>query len=306
MSFVIWRVKQELWRNMLVTGHSRQDNIITIRSTIVLKKEKCIMDMGLKYKTALVTGSTKGIGKAIAIELAKEGVNVLINGRNYEEVERTVNEIKSDFPATSPQNATADIVDIGQREALFEKCPEIDILVNNMGIYEIMQYVDVDDEVWEKYFRTNVLAANGLSKFYLPKMLKNDYGRLIFIASEEAIMPSGQMPQYGMTKSMLLSLSKSLSKLTIGTEVTVNTIMPGPTLSENVHQIIESMYPHEDMTFSEKEKDFMVTNLPQSEIQRFIKPIEIGRLATFVCSPYASAFKGSPIRMDGGMVPTIF
>ncbi|UKS28464.1 SDR family oxidoreductase [Paenibacillus sp. HWE-109] len=264
------------------------------------------MDMGLNNKTALVTGSTKGIGKAIAIELAKEGVHVLINGRNYEEVERVVTEIKSDFPATSPQNATADLVERGQREALFEKYPDIDILVNNMGIYEIMQYENVDDDIWEKYFRTNVLAANGLSKFYLPKMLKNEYGRIIFIASEEAIMPSGQMPQYCMTKSMLLSLSKSLSKLTKGTEVTVNTIMPGPTLSENVHQIIEGIYPDEHMTFSEKEKDFMTANLPQSEIQRFIKPIEIGRLAAFVCSPYASAFKGSPIRMDGGMVPTIF
>lgn len=264
------------------------------------------MDMGLYNKTALVTGSTKGIGKAIAIELAKEGVNVLINGRNYEEVERTINEIKLDFPATTPQNATADIVDIRQREALFEKYPNIDILVNNTGIYEIMKYEDVNDEVWEKYFRTNVLAANGLSKFYLPKMLKNDYGRIIFIASEEAIMPSGLMPQYCMTKSMLLSLSKSLSKLTIGTEVTVNTILPGPTLSEKVQQIIESVYPNEDMTFSEKEKEFMTANLPQSELQRFIKPIEIGRLTTYVCSPYATAFKGSPIRMDGGMVPTIF
>ncbi|WP_449354710.1 SDR family NAD(P)-dependent oxidoreductase [Virgibacillus natechei] len=264
------------------------------------------MDMGLTNKTALVTGSTKGIGKAIAIELAKEGVNVLINGRNYEEVERIVNEIKSDFPTTSPQNAAADIVDVEQRKILFEKYPNIDILVNNMGIYEIMQYEDVDDEVWEKYFRTNVLAANGLSKFYLPKMLNNEFGRIIFIASEEAVMPSGQMPQYCMTKSMLLSLSKSLSKLTIGKDVTVNTIMPGPTLSENVHQIIEGMYDNKDMTFSEKEKEFMTANLPQSEIQRFIRPTEIGRLTTFVCSPYASAFKGSPIRMDGGLVPTIF
>ncbi|KOP65919.1 oxidoreductase [Bacillus sp. FJAT-18019] len=264
------------------------------------------MDMGLHNKTALVTGSTKGIGKAIAIELAKEGVHVLINGRNHEEVERTVHEIKEKFPATSPQNAAADIVDIKQREALLKKFPDVDILVNNMGIYEIMQYEDAHDEVWEKYFRTNVLTANGLSKFYLPAMLKKDYGRIIFIASEEAMMPSGQMPQYAMTKSMLLSLSKSLSKLTIGTEVTVNTILPGPTLSENVQQIIEGIYPNEDMTFSEKEKTFMTTNLPQSEIQRFIRPMEIGRLAAFVCSPYASAFKGSPIRMDGGMVPTIF
>ncbi|UOE96464.1 SDR family oxidoreductase [Alkalihalobacillus sp. LMS39] len=264
------------------------------------------MDMHLKNKTALVTGSTRGIGKAIAIELAKEGVNVLINGRNYEEVERTVKEIKLEFPDTLPQNATADIVDIKQREALFKKHPQIDILVNNVGIYEIMKYEDIDDEVWDKYICTNVLAGNGLSKFYLPKMLKNNFGRIVFIASEEAVMPSGQMPQYCMTKSMLLSLSKSLSKLTVGKEVTVNTIMPGPSLSENVHQIIDGMYPNEDMTFSEKEKKFMTTNLPQSEIQRFIKPTEIGRLTTFICSPYASAFKGSPIRMDGGMVPTIF
>ncbi|WP_019910245.1 SDR family NAD(P)-dependent oxidoreductase [Paenibacillus sp. HW567] len=264
------------------------------------------MDMGLSNKTALVTGSTKGIGKAIAIELAKEGVNVLINGRHHEEVERVVKEIKLDFPGTSPQNATADIVDITQREALFEKYPDVDILVNNMGIYEIMQYEDVDDEVWEQYFRTNVLAANGLSKFYLPGMLNNDYGRIIFIASEEAVMPSGQMPQYAVTKSMLLSLSKSLSKLTTGTEVTINTILPGPTLSENVQHIIEGIYANDDISFSEKEKKFMTTNLPQSEIQRFIRPFEIGRLAAFVCSPYASAFKGSPIRMDGGMVPTIF
>ncbi|PWW08745.1 3-oxoacyl-[acyl-carrier protein] reductase [Paenibacillus cellulosilyticus] len=264
------------------------------------------MDMGLINKTALVTGSTKGIGKAIAIELAREGVNVLINGRSADEVERVVNEIKAEFPATTPRNAAADIVDSQQREALFNKFPDIDILVNNMGIYEIMQYEDVTDEVWETYFRTNVLAANGLCKLYLPEMLKREFGRIIFIASEEAVMPSGLMPQYGVTKSMLLSLAKSLSKLTTGTEVTVNTLLPGPTLSENVQHIIDGIYANEEMTWAEKERSFMKTNLPQSEIQRFIRPSEIGRLAAFVCSPFASAFKGSPIRMDGGMVPTIF
>lgn len=264
------------------------------------------MDMGLTNTTALVTGSTKGIGKAIAIELAREGVHVLINGRSEEEAERVVEEIRQQFPSTTPRSAAADITDAQQREALFAKFPDIDILVNNTGIYEIMRYEDVDDEVWERYFRTNVLAANSLARFYLPRMLKNGYGRIIFIASEEAVMPSGQMPQYCMTKSMLLSLSKSLSKLTIGTEVTVNTIMPGPTLSENVQQIIEGIYANDERSFAEKERTFMSTNLPQSEIQRFIRPYEIGRLAAFVCSPFASAFKGSPIRMDGGMVPTIF
>lgn len=264
------------------------------------------MELGLRHKKALVTGSTKGIGKAIATELAQEGADVLVNGRGREEVERTVDEIKTRFPSTAPRNAAADLTDKEQREALFEKHPDIDILVNNMGIYELMRYEDVDDDIWETYFRTNVLAANALTRFYLPKMLEKPYGRVIFIASEEAVMPSSQMPQYAMTKSMLLSLAKSLSKLTIGTEVTVNTIMPGPTLSEKVHRIIAGMYPEENLSFSEKEKKFMAENLPQSEIRRFIKPMEIGRLAAFVCSPYASAFKGSPIRMDGGMVPTIF
>lgn len=264
------------------------------------------MDMGLHNKTALVTGSTKGIGKAIAFELAKEGVHVYVNGRSEEEAERTVQELKSAFPDTSPQNAAADLVDIEQREALFRKFPQVDILVNNMGIYELMKAEDVDDAALERYFRTNVFAANGLSQFYLPKMIDNPFGRILFIASEEAVMPSGQMLQYAMTKSALLSLSKSLSRLTRGTDVTVNTIMPGPTLSEQVQHIIEGLYPDEHMTFSEKEKAFMASSLPQSEIQRFIRPAEIGRLAAFLCSPYASAFRGSPIRMDGGMVPTIF
>lgn len=262
--------------------------------------------MGLSNKTALVTGSTKGIGKAIALELAKEGVNVLVNGRNNEEAEQIVKEIKSAYPTTSPQNAAADIVDMQQREALLEKFPYVDILINNMGIYEIMQYEDITDEIWEKYFRTNVLAANSLSKYYLPKMLEMNDGRIIFIASEEAIMPSGLMPQYGMTKSMLLSLAKSISMLTKASEVTINTIMPGPTLSENVQHIIEGIYANEEMTFAEKEKHFMIHNQPQSAIQRFIRPTEVGRLAAFLCSPYASAFKGSPIRMDGGMIPTIY
>lgn len=264
------------------------------------------MDMGLQGKTALVTGSTKGIGKAIAAELAKEGVNVLINGRNHDEVEQTVNEIRSRFPAVSLQNAAADLTDMKQTEALFGQYPQVDILVNNMGIYEIMSYEDATDDIWERYFRTNVLAANGLCRFYLPAMLENNDGRIVFIASEEAVMPSGQMPQYAVTKSALLSLSRSLSGLTAGTEVTVNTIMPGPTLSEHVQQIIEGVYVSENLTFAEKEQKFMAANLPRSELQRFIRPSEIGRLAAFLCSPYASAFRGSPIRMDGGMVPTIY
>ncbi|MFB9324520.1 SDR family NAD(P)-dependent oxidoreductase [Paenibacillus aurantiacus] len=264
------------------------------------------MDMGLTNKTALITGSTKGIGKAIAFELAKEGVHVLVNGRDAEEAKRTVRELKDAYPSTSPRNAAGDLTDAEQRAALFERFPQIDILVNNAGIYELMNYEDASDDVWDKYFQANVLAANALCRFYLPVMLKQGAGRILFMASEEAVMPSGLMPQYAMTKSMLLSLSRSLSKLTVGTDVTVNTILPGPTLSEKVQHIVEGSFPNAEMTFAEKEAAFMAATLPQSELRRFIRPAEIGRLAAFVSSPLASAFRGVPIRMDGGMVPTIF
>lgn len=264
------------------------------------------MNLNLTGKTALVTGSTQGIGKAISIELAREGVNVLINGRNIQETARVTEEIRSMFPATSPQSAAADLTDPQQRESLFERFPSIDMLINNMGIYEILNYEEASDEVWERYFRTNVLAANALCRFYLPDLLKN-HGRILFIASEEAVMPSGQMPHYAVTKSSLLSLSRSLSKLTAGTGATVNTILPGPTLSENVRQIINGLPTQEEGSdFAAKQKSFMANRLPQSELGRFIRPEEIGRLAAFICSPLSGAFRGSPIRMDGGMVPTIY
>lgn len=264
------------------------------------------MDMGVKGKTALVTGSTKGIGKAIAIELAKEGANVLINGRKKQEVTALVAELKERFPETTPQSAVGDLVIPEIRQQLFEKFPQVDILINNMGIFQPMAYEEIEDETWETFFQTNVLAANSLVKFYLPKMLKENFGRVIFIASEEALMPSGEMPQYSMTKTMQLSLAKSLSKLTKGTQVTVNTIMPGSTMTEGVRDMIEEMYSDPTMSLSEKETLFMQTNRPLSQIQRLIDPSEIGRLAVFVSSPYASAFSGAALRMDGGMVPTIF
>lgn len=194
------------------------------------------MDLHLTNKLALITGSTKGIGKAIAIEMAREGTDVIINGRNEAEVTKVVKEIQTMFPDTHPQAGTADISIESQRATLLEKFPKVDILVNNMGIFEPMEYWDIDDATWEKFFTVNVLSGNALAKAYLPKMLAQDFGRIIFIASEEAVMPSGEMPQYSMTKTMNLSLAKSLSNLTVGTHVTVNTVMPGSTLTEGVEK----------------------------------------------------------------------
>lgn len=169
-----------------------------------------------------------------------------------------------------------------------------------------MDYFDIDDATWERFFTTNVLSGNDLAKHYLKGMLERNFGRIIFIASKEAIMPSGEMPQYSMTKTMNLSLAKSLSKLTKGTQVTVNTVMPGSTLTEGVEAMIDEMYKDSDLPKSEWEHDFMIHHRPLSQIERLIRPEEIGRLVTFIASPYATAFSGAAIRADGGMVPTIF
>lgn len=149
------------------------------------------MDLHLTHKLALITGSTKGIGKAIATELAREGADVIINGRNQVEVDQVVADIKTQFPNTNPQGAAADIANEANRTHLFEQYPKVDILINNMGIFQPMEYADIDDATWNKFFQINVLAGNALAKFYLPKMLDQDFGRIIFIASEEAVMPSG-------------------------------------------------------------------------------------------------------------------
>lgn len=263
------------------------------------------MKMDLNGKVALVTGSTKGIGKAIAIELAREGTNVIINGRTNETVEPVVTEIKKKFPNTNPAGAPFDISDKEQREDLFKKFPKIDILVNNTGIFKPMNYFDITEDIWQKFIDVNFYSGNALAKFYLPKMLEQDFGRIIFIASEEAIMPSGEMPQYSLTKTMNLSLAKSLSKLTIGTHVTVNTIMPGSTLTEGVQKMIDDMYKDSDLPRDQWENDFMKNHRPLSQIQRLIRPQEVGRFVTFVASPYASSFSGEALRLDGGLVPTI-
>lgn len=264
------------------------------------------MELGLKQKKALVTGSTKGIGKAIAIELAKEQADVIVNGRNAAEVTALVDYLKAEFPETNPQGVVADLAREEDLELLFEQVPEVDILVNNMGIFEPMDYFAIEDETWEKFFKVNVLSGNALAKFYMKKMLEKNFGRVIFIASEEALMPSGQMPQYSMTKTMNLSLAKSLSKLTKGTAVTVNTIMPGSTLTEGVEKMLQDLYAETDLPQDQWETEFMKEHRPLSQIQKLIRPEEIGRFVAFVSSPYATAFSGAALRLDGGLVPTIF
>lgn len=264
------------------------------------------MDLHLTKKLALITGSTKGIGKAIAIELAREGADVIINDRREAEVQAIVAELQAQFPQVKVQGVAADLAKAADQARLFAEIPHIDILVNNMGIFQPMDYFEIDDATWEKFFQVNVLAGNALARHYLPAMLQQDFGRIIFIASEEAVMPSGEMPQYSMTKSMNLSLAKSLSKLTVATHVTVNTIMPGSTLTEGVAKMLHDMYADTDLPEDQWEADFMKNHRSRSQIQRLIRPEEIGRFTAFVASPDHGAFSGEALRMDGGLVPTIF
>lgn len=264
------------------------------------------MEMGLEHKRVLVTGSTKGIGRAIATAFAKEGADVVINGRRADTVQAVVEQLAAAYPETTPVAAPFDISDPTEAEKLFKSVPTVDVLVNNMGIFAPMAYADIDDATWDRFFKVNVLSGNRLAKHYLPSMLANDFGRIIFIASEEAVMPSGEMPQYSMTKSMNLSLAKSLSKLTVGTHVTVNTVMPGSTLTEGVQHMLDEIYADSDLPKDQWEHDFMVNHRPLSQIQRLIRPEEIGRLTVFVASPFASSFSGEALRADGGLVPTLY
>ncbi len=263
------------------------------------------MDLKLFNKTALVTGSTKGIGRAIAESLAAEGVNIIINGRTLEAVEQVVTEIRDKFPTVKVGLAPYDLSVEKQRQQLFEAFPEIDILVNNMGIFEPATFSELELDDWRYYFEVNSLSGLALSNHYLPKMLKKDQnGRIIFIASEAAIMPSPEMPHYSMTKTMNLSLSKTLSWEARATSVTVNTVMPGSTLTEGVVGMLKRLYP--EYSQERAEKEFMAKNRSGSIIQRLIRPEEIGNFVCFVASPLAGAFQGEALRMDGGLVPTIF
>lgn len=270
------------------------------------KKEDEFMDLKLSNKLALVTGSTKGIGRAIAESLAAEGTNVIINGRSQDVVEKVIEDLSKKYPQSAFYSAAYDLSVEKERQALFQAFPEVDILVNNMAIFNDAKFEEIGLDEWRRYFEVNSISGIALAKFYLPKMLaKNLDGRIIFIASEAAIMPSPEMPHYSMTKTMNLSLAKSLSRETVGTTVTVNTVMPGSTLTEGVESLLASLYPELD-SIEERSRTFMLNNRPTSTIQRLIRPEEIGNFVAYVASPLAGAFSGEALRMDGGLVPTIF
>jgi NAD(P)-dependent dehydrogenase (short-subunit alcohol dehydrogenase family) len=263
------------------------------------------MELQLGGKRALVTGSTAGIGLAIATALAKEGARVIVNGRTKERVDKAVARIREDFSSAETMGLAADLGTAeGCREAV-TRFSEVDILVNNAGIFEPKPFEQISDEDWKHFFEVNVLSGVRLSRHYLPVMKVKNWGRIIFISSESALQIPPEMIHYGMTKTAQLAIARGMAETTAGTNVTVNAVLPGPTNSEGVGQFVDSLATQKNMTREAIEKDFFGHVRPTSLLQRFERTEEIAAVVAFVASPLASAINGAAVRADGGVVRSI-
>ncbi len=260
------------------------------------------MDLKLNGKTALVTGSTAGIGLAIAKRLAAEGVNVVITGRTQDKLDAAASEVAA-LGTVRPVLADAGTAD--GAATLIAAIPTVDILVNNLGIYAAKPFVEIDDAEWHRFFDVNVLSGVRLARHYFPRMLEQDWGRVIFIASESGLLPPAEMIHYGMTKTAQLSIARGLAEQTRGTGVTVNSVLPGPTRSEGIVDFIQSVVANKEAPEAERETEFFQTLRPLSLIQRLIEADEIGSMVAYLASPLAAVTNGAAIRAEGGIVPTI-
>ena len=263
------------------------------------------MDLQLKNRKALVTGSTAGIGYAIAKSLAAENAEVYVNGRTAERVDKAVKTIQSETGNKNVHGVIADFSDVNQINELIRQLPEVDILVNNVGIFEPKSFKEISDADWFKFFEVNVLSGIRLSRVYFDKMLAKNWGRIIFISSESAIHIPTEMIHYGMTKTAQLAVSRGLAELTKGTNVTVNTVLPGPTKSEGAGEFVESISRDQNKTPEQVEKEFFQYMRPTSLLQRFASIDEVANLVTYVASPLSSATNGAALRVDGGVVKGI-
>lgn len=260
------------------------------------------MDLNLKGKTALVTGSTAGIGLAIAERLAAEGVDVAITGRSQAKLDEAAERVGK---AGKVRAILADPATAEGAATLIAAVPEVDILVNNLGIYEAKPFTEITDADWHHFFEVNVVSGARLARHYFPLMLKKNWGRVIFIASESALVIPGEMIHYGMTKTAQLSIARGLAEQTRGTGVTVNSVMPGPTRSEGIVEFIRSVVADKDAPEAEREAAFFKEMRPLSLIRRLIEAEEIAATVAFLASPLAAVTNGAAIRAEGGIVPTI-
>ena len=262
------------------------------------------MNLDLNGKTALVTASSGGIGLEIARALAAEGGKVVINGRAQASVEKAVADVHAGLPKAELIPLVADNGTAAGFEQTISQVPEVDILVNNLGIYEAVGFFEETDEAWQRLFEVNIMSGVRLARHYLKGMLRRGDGRVVFISSESGISPAPEMAHYSATKTMQLGIARSLAELTKGTEVTVNSVLPGPTRTESVEKFIKDVFP--DLPSAEAERRFIADNRPTSLIGRLIDPKEIGDIVAFVCSARASVINGSSIRAEGGLVRCVF
>jgi NAD(P)-dependent dehydrogenase (short-subunit alcohol dehydrogenase family) len=259
------------------------------------------MNLELKDKLALVSGSTAGIGYAIAQVLAEEGARVIVNGRTAQAVESAVAALKA---ATGGDvlGFAGDLSQAAVAEEVAARHPGVEILVNNLGIFEPKPFEDIPDADWQRFFDVNVLSGVRLARLYLPAMKKADWGRIIFISSESAVQIPAEMIHYGMTKTAQLAVSRGLAEAVAGTGITVNSVLPGPTRSRGVGDFVESLGAAQGKSFEDVEREFFAKVRPSSLIKRFATPREVATLVAYVASPLASATTGAALRVDGGVV----
>jgi NAD(P)-dependent dehydrogenase (short-subunit alcohol dehydrogenase family) len=262
------------------------------------------MDLQLRGKRALVTGSTAGIGLAAATGLFREGAAVVINGRTPQRVEEAVDRIR----ATGEGEVSGIAADLSTAEgvnALVGKLPDVDILVNNMGIFEPKPFEEIPDADWFRFFEANVMSGVRLTRHYLPGMKARDWGRVVFVSSESGVQVPAEMIHYGMTKTAQLAIARGVAETTAGTGVTVNSVLPGPTDSEGVATFVADLARQRGVDRSVVEAEFFQTARPSSLIRRFATVEEVANMIVYVCSPLASATNGAALRVDGGVVRSI-
>ena len=263
------------------------------------------MKFNFSGKTALVTGSSEGIGFATVELLLAEGAEVVINGRDEPKLQKIATDLRKKFPKASLKIIAADLGTADGVDALIKKLPSCDILINNLGFYELKPFEQISDEDWMHIWQVNVMSGIRLSRYYLPKMLKKGWGRLIFISSESGVQIPKDMIHYGVTKTAQIALSRGLAELTKGTNVTSNSILVGPTITTGVHDFMADIAEKTKSTLDEVKEKFFQETRPSSLIMRFIEPVEVANLIVYIASEASSGTNGAALRVDGGCVSTI-
>jgi NAD(P)-dependent dehydrogenase (short-subunit alcohol dehydrogenase family) len=263
------------------------------------------VDLKLAGKTALVTGSTAGIGLAIAESLAQEGTHVWINGRTRQRVDDAIAAIRAHIPDAKVDGIAADFSSAAGAQTVIARVPAVDILINNLGIFDVKPFLEIPDEEWFRFFEVNVMSGVRLSRHYLPAMLQKNWGRILFISSESAVQIPVEMIHYGMTKTAQVAIARGIAESIPATGVTVNSILVGPTASEGAGNFVASMARQQNKSTAQVEKEFFQNARPTSLLRRFITVDEAAAMVTYIASEAASATTGSALRVDGGVVRAI-